>query len=153
MTDNELLDIYSDYRISAFGLTTATGLATVRDGPISHDWIQRFLAAKPRTSADLWRVVKPHVRAIQRDDGVRILADSIAEKPSTDEHDLGCWHDDHAKDRTVKGSNFLTALEHGRAVSLPIGVTLIATTEHYKDKRLANRSGARRSARMRITAA
>ncbi len=27
MNDNELLDIYSDYLISAFGLTTATGLA------------------------------------------------------------------------------------------------------------------------------
>ncbi len=133
MTDNELLDIYSDYLISAFGLTTATGLSTVLDGQISHDRIQRFLAGKPRTSADLWRVVKPHVRTIQRDDGVLILDDSIAEKPYTDENDIVCWHYDHAKDRTVKGINFLTALYHVRDVSLPVGVTLIAKTEHYID--------------------
>jgi hypothetical protein len=135
MTDNELLDIYSDYLISAFGLTTATGLAAVLHGQISHDRIQRFLAGKPRTSADLWRVVKPHVRAIQRDDGVLILDDSIAEKPYTDENDIVCWQYDHAKVRTVKGINFLTALYHVRDVSLPVGVTLIAKTEHYIDKK------------------
>ena len=135
MTDNELLDLYSDYLISAFGLTTATGLAAVLDGQISHDRVQRFLAGKPRTSADLWRVVKPHVRAIQRHDGVLILDDSIAEKPYTDENDLVCWHYDHAKDRTVKGINFLTALYHVAAVSLPVGITLIAKTEHYTDKK------------------
>jgi hypothetical protein len=135
MTDNELLDIYSDYLISAFGLTTATGLAAVLDGQISHDRIQRFLAGKPRTSADLWRVVKPHVRAIQRDRGVLILDDSVAEKPYTDENDIVCWHYDHAKDRLVKGINFLTALYHVQEVSLPVGVTLIAKTEYYIDKK------------------
>ena len=46
MTDNELLDIYSDYLISAFGLTTATGLAATLDGQISHDRVQRFLAGR-----------------------------------------------------------------------------------------------------------
>jgi hypothetical protein len=135
MTDNELLDIYSDYLISAFGLTTATGLAAVLDGQISHDRIQRFLAGKPRTSADVWRVVKPHVRSIQRDTGVLILDDSIAEKPYTDENEIVCWHYDHSKDRTVKGINFLTALYHVQGVSLPIGVSLIAKTEHYIDKK------------------
>ncbi len=135
MTDNELLDIYSDYLISAFGLTTATGLAAALDGQISHDRIQRFLADTPRTSADLWRVVKPHVRTLQRHDGVLILDDSIAEKPYTDENDIVCWHYDHAKDRTVKGINFLTALYHVREVSLPVGGTLIAKTERYIDKK------------------
>ncbi len=135
MTDNELLDLYSDYLISAFGLTTATGLAAVLDGQISHDRIQRFLSGKPRTSADLWRVVKPHVHAMQRDDGVLILDDSIAEKPYTDENDIVCWHYDHAKDRTVKGINFLTALYHVQGVSLPVGITLIAKTDYYIDKK------------------
>jgi len=81
MTDNELLDLYSDYLISAFGQTTATGLATLLDGQISHDRVQRFLAGTKRTSSDLWQTVKPHVRAIQHQDGVLILDDSIAEKP------------------------------------------------------------------------
>jgi hypothetical protein len=135
MTDKELLDIYSDYLISAFGPTTATGLAAMLDGTLSHDRIQRFLAGEKRTSADLWRIVKPHVRTIQRDDGVLILDDSIAEKPYTDENDIVCWHYDHAKDRLVKGINFMTALYHAQDVSLPVGFTLIAKTEHYIDKK------------------
>jgi hypothetical protein len=85
MNNNELLDIYSDYLISAFGLTTATGLATLLGGAVSHDRIQRFLASREFTSADLWRIVKPHVRAVQGDDGVLIIDDRIAEKPYTDE--------------------------------------------------------------------
>jgi hypothetical protein len=53
MNDNELLDIYSDYLVSAFGLTTATGLAGVLDSAVSHDRIQRFLAGRELTSGDL----------------------------------------------------------------------------------------------------
>src|SRR5206468_5886876 len=90
MTDNELLDIYSDYLISAFGLTTATGLSALLEGQISHDRIQRFLASEQRTSNDLWTLVKPHIRAIQQADGVLIVDDSIAEKPYTDENDIIC---------------------------------------------------------------
>ncbi len=135
MTDKELLDIYSDYLISAFGPTTATGLAAMLDGALSHDRIQRFLAGEKRTSADLWRIVKPHVRTIQRDDGVLILDDSIAEKPYTDENDMVGWHYDHATDRLVKGINFMTALYHAQDVSLPVGFTLIAKTEHDIDKK------------------
>lgn len=135
MTDDEILDLYSDYLISSFGQTTATGLAALLDGQISHDRIRRFLAGTVRTSADMWQRVKPHVRAIQRDDGVLILDDSIAEKPYTDENDIICWHYDHAQERMVKGVNFLTALYHAQDVSLPVGVTLIAKTEHYIDKK------------------
>ncbi len=135
MNDNELLDIYSDYLISAFGLTTATGLATLRDGAVSHDRIQRCLAGRELTSADLWRLVKPHVRAVQGDSGVLIVDDSIAEKPYTDENDIICWHYDHAKDRTIKGINFLTVMYHAQGISLPVGFALVAKTEHYVDKK------------------
>src|SRR3972149_11311896 len=112
MTNDDLLDLYSDYLISSFGQTTATGLAALLDGTVSHDRVQRFLASTQRTSAELWHVVKPHVRAIQSNDGVLIIDDSIAEKPYTDENDIVCWHYDHAQDRCVKGINFLTALYH-----------------------------------------
>lgn len=135
MTDKELLDLYSDYLISSFGQTTATGLSALLDGQLSHDRVQRFLASPKRTSAELWTIVKPHVRAIERDDGVLILDDSIAEKPSTDENDIICWHYDHVENRLVKGINFLTALYHASSVSLPVGVTLIAKTEEYIDKK------------------
>ena len=54
MIDKELLDIYTDYLISSFGLTTGTGLSRLLDGAISHDQIQRFLASSVKSGADLW---------------------------------------------------------------------------------------------------
>jgi hypothetical protein len=128
-----LLDLYSDYLISSFGQTTATGLANLLQGGISHDQVTRFLASKPRTSADLWKIAKPFVRRIQSDQAVMIVDDSISEKPYTDENDIVCWHYDHSHQRTVKGINFLTSLYHSQGVSLPIGFALVAKTEHYLD--------------------
>ncbi len=130
-----LLDLYSDYLISSFGQTTATGLANLLKGGISHDQVTRFLSSKPRTSADLWKIAKPFVRRIQSDHTVMIVDDSIAEKPYTDEDDIVCWHYDHTHQRTVKGINFLTSLYHGQGVSLPVGFALIAKTERYFDKK------------------
>jgi len=130
---NQLLDLYSDYLISSFTQTTATGLSKLLDGSISHDQITRFLAGRQKTSADLWFIVKPQVRQIQSEEGVMIIDDSIAEKPYTDENDLICWHYDHVHDRMVKGINFMTALYHSQGVSLPVGFVLISKTEHYLD--------------------
>jgi DDE superfamily endonuclease len=133
MTDKELLDIYSDYLITSFGLTTATGLSSLLEGQVSHDRIRRFLASQKRTSNELWTIVKPHIRAIQREDGVLIVDDSIAEKPYTDENDIICWHYDHTSGGMVKGINFLTVLYHVQGTSLPVGFTVTAKTEQYLD--------------------
>jgi IS4 transposase len=135
MDDKELLDLYSDYLISSFGQTTGTGMAELLGGGISHDRIQRLLSRQDFTSADLWQIVKPHVRAMQQADGVIIVDDSIAEKPYTDENAIICWHYDHAHDRQVKGINFLTALYHAQDISLPVGFRLVAKTEYYTDKK------------------
>ena len=54
MDDKDLLDIYTDYLISSFGLTTQTGLSRLLNGAISHDRIQRFLAKEAKTGKDLW---------------------------------------------------------------------------------------------------
>ena len=62
-----LLDLYGDYLISSFGPTTATGLATLLKGDLSHDQITCFLSGKAPMSADLWRIAKPFVRRIQGD--------------------------------------------------------------------------------------
>lgn len=133
MANDKLLDLYSDYLISAFGQTTATGLSALLNGEISHDSVQRFLAGERRTSADLWQVVKPHVRKIESAEGVLIVDDSIAEKPYTDENEIICWHYDHSQQRNVKGINFVTCLYHSAGISLPVGFELIAKTEHYTD--------------------
>ena len=140
---NQLLDLYSDYLISSFGATTATGLSSLLEGDLSHDQITRFLAGQQRTPADLWHLAKPYVRQIQNEEGALIVDDSISEKPSTDENDIVCWHYDHSTDRQVKGINFMTALYHSQGVSLPVGFTLIAKTEVYldpKDGRAKRRS-------------
>src|SRR5512147_636979 len=133
MKNSKLLDLYSDYLISAFGQTTATGLSALLEGEISHDQVHRSLAGEEQTSADLWRVVKPHVRRIESEEGVAIVDDSIAEKPYTDENEIICWHYDHSQQRTVKGINFVTCLYHHQGVSLPVGFELVRKTERYVD--------------------
>jgi hypothetical protein len=133
--DDQLLDLYTDYLISSFGLVTATGLSTLLGGSVSHDQITRFLASKPHSPADLGRIVKPFVRQLQSADGVLIIDDSIAEKPSSDENDIVCWHYDHAHDCVVKGINFLSCLYHVPDISLPVGFAVIAKTETYIDQK------------------
>src|SRR5271157_124567 len=135
MKREKLLDLYSDYLISAFGQTTATGLSELLNGEISHDHVQRYLAGERQTSVDLWRVVKVHVRKIESESGVLIVDDSISEKPYTDENEIVCWHYDHSKQRAIKGINFVTCLYHNAGVSLPVGYELIAKTEPYIDKK------------------
>ena len=133
MKQTELLDIYSDYLLSSLSDTTATGLARLLDGAISHDQITRFLAGEVQTSAKWWQLVKPLVRELETEVGVLIIDDSIEEKPYTDENDIVCWHYDHSKERNLKGINFLTALYYSNEVSIPVAVQLIAKTEHYVD--------------------
>src|SRR5215207_1665264 len=131
--NQELFDLYTDYLISAFGPTTATGLARVLDGQVSHDQVTRLLASEPKNSADLWRLVKPLVRAIERPDATLSIDDSIGEKPSTDENDIVCWHWSHSFERHVKGIEFLTAFYTVGEVSLPIAFDLVEKTEPYVD--------------------
>jgi len=128
-----IADLYSDYLLASFGATTATGLSQLLEGEVSHDQVTRYLAGTKKTAADLWLTVKSFVRQVQSAQGVLIIDDSIEEKPYTDENDLVCWHYDHAKDRLLKGINFLTALYASHGVSLPVGFHLIAKTEKYLD--------------------
>ena len=122
MTDNtrRLLDLYTDYLLVSFGQATATGLAALLPDVVSHDKVTRFLANNEFGSKDLWKVVKPHVRKIQRQEAVLIFDDTIEEKPYTDENEIINWHFDHTQNRTVKGVNLLTALYHSHEVSLPV---------------------------------
>lgn len=139
MNDKELLDIYTDYLISSFGLTTGTGLSRLLDGAISHDQIQRFLSGKAQNGKDFWKVVKPYVRQIQSKDGDLIVDDSISEKPFTDENEIISWHYDHSKGRNVKGINFVSVVYHVNDISLPVGYHLIEKTEFYIDKKTSKK--------------
>ena len=123
--DKTLLDLYSDYLLSSFGATTATGLSALVDGQISHDQVTRFLSQTDYTSKHLWQQVKSVVRAVEREDGVLIFDDTIQEKPHTDENELICWHFDHSQNRSVKGLNLLNCLYHAGDVSVPVAYELV----------------------------
>lgn len=137
--DKELFDLYTDYLLCSFGKTTATGLAALVEGAVSHDQVTRSLSGEKRTSADLWREVKALVRQVQSEDGAIIVDDSVEEKPSTDLSDLICSHWDHSKGRYVRGINFLTALYQvervGKSCSIPVAFDLVTRTETVMDKK------------------
>ncbi len=133
--NHRILDLYSDYLLSSFGQTTATGLSKLLDGDISHDQVTRMLSSPKMTSKAWWKMVKPSVRQIQQEDGVMIIDDSIVEKPYTDENEIICWHYDHAKGKTVKGINFLTTLYYAQDMALPVAFELVSKTETYLDKK------------------
>jgi len=131
--NKEILDLYTDYLLCSFGQTTATGLSKLMKGAISHDKVSRMLASEKMTSKQWWRMVKRTVRAVEREDGVIIIDDTIVEKPHTDENEIVCWHYDHSKGRNVKGINFLTALYYVQEVALPVAFEIVSKTEVYTD--------------------
>lgn len=107
-----LLDLYTDYLLSSFGQTTATGLSKVLDGAISHDKITRLLSENNFSSKDLWHEVKPLVRKFESNSACLIFDDSLEEKPYTDENEIVGWFYDHNENRNKKGINLLTAFYH-----------------------------------------
>jgi hypothetical protein len=133
--NKELLETYSDYLISSFSYTTATGLSGLLDGAISHDKITRFLATEDFDAKTLWKMVKPLVRKYEQEAGVLIVDDTIEEKPYTDESELVCWHYDHSKDRMVKGINMVNVLYQSEQIRLPVNDTLVEKELWVWDKK------------------
>ena len=123
--NNELLELYTDYRISSFGAATATGLSERVDGTVRHDRVTRVLSERDETSREWWLQVKKAVREIECDDAVLICDDTIQDKPWTDESELICGHFDHGQNRTVTGLNLLNALYHRGGVSIPVACRLL----------------------------
>jgi hypothetical protein len=127
------MELYTDYLLSTFGATTATGLSAMVEGEVSHDRITRLLSQEEYTSKDLWRQVKPMVRSIESDEGVLIFDDTIQEKTWTDESELICWHHDHCSGRTVKGINLLNAVYHSQGATIPVAFELVKKPIQYCD--------------------
>lgn len=131
--NKEYSELYTDYLISTFGYTTATGLSRLVEGQVSHDQITRFLSGAEYSSKDLWLEVKGTVRKVEREDGVLIFDDTIQEKPCTDENEVICWHYDHSKGRAVQGFNLLNCLYHADDISIPVAFELIKKPIEYCD--------------------
>jgi hypothetical protein len=128
-----MLDLYSDYLTSSFGLATATGMSVALDGAVGHDDITRFLSEREYTNKDLWKLVKPVIRKIETDDGVVILDDTIEEKSYTDENDIIAWHYDHVFHRNVKGVNILNSIYHNDQGTVPLGTAIVKKNVQYDD--------------------
>lgn len=145
-----MLDIYSDYLISSFSYTTATGLSDALNGAISHDKITRFLSTKDYGSKQLWKLVKLTIRKIESEEGVFIVDDTIEEKPYTDENELITWHFAHTFGRNVKGVNILSLLYHNKNITIPAAFQPIQKTEQYIDKKTGKKKKGGEVRRLRM---
>lgn len=143
MNNNNILELYTDYLLTSFSYTTATGLSSLLDGELSHDQVTRFLSQKDYTSKELWKVVKQSVRDIEDDEGVLTFDDTVQEKPYSQETDLICWHYDHTVNRSVKGINLLNCLYTANNVSLPVAFEVVTKPTRFcdlKDKKEKRKS-------------
>ncbi|PWQ96851.1 IS701 family transposase [Leucothrix pacifica] len=133
MTKPDIFDLYTDYLITSFSYTTATGLSELVDGAVNHDQITRFLSQQDFTSKELWKVIKRTAREIEADDGVLIFDDTIQAKPHSKENELICWHFDHTVNRSVKGINLLNCLYYANETSLPVAFELVKKPIRFCD--------------------
>jgi hypothetical protein len=56
MKTPDIFDLYTDYLITSFSYTTATGLSDLVDNEISHDQITRFLSQQDFMSGMAFRI-------------------------------------------------------------------------------------------------
>jgi len=122
------LELYTDYLLSSFGATTATGLSQLSDGALSHDDVTRFLRHLGGDSKGLWHQVKKFVRQVEVADGVIAIDDTIIEKAHSDENGLISIHYDHSKDRYVKGINLVSAVYRVAELQIPIAYEVVVKT-------------------------
>ena len=123
-----LEEVYVEYLACSVGAVTATELARLSGGQLSHDQITRALAGPAHGARELWAKVKPLVRAAEKEahgQGVLIIDDTILAKPHSDESELVGWHFDHTVNRAVKGINLLTLFWQGANARLPVGYALV----------------------------
>ncbi len=140
MKNPHLLDLYTDYLMSSFSLTTATGLATIVDGKYSHDQITRFLAQDQLSQKDFWKLIKPVVRQVESEDAVLAVDDFIEEKPHTTMNSLVCYHFDHKVGHSIKGINIVNFLlvsdmDKENQVTIPIAFEPVFKTITYIDEK------------------
>ena len=124
---NKILDLYTDYLMTATGKATCTGISKVLDNSFSHDCFTRMLSSLDIDSKFLWQEGKVYVREVSDSNSLMVLVldDSLQEKIWSDESELVCWHFDHSKQRSIKGVNFISSLLVCDDVSIPVGVEFI----------------------------
>lgn len=138
MKNPELVDLYSDYLLTSFGLSSAVGMSKMLDCEYSHDQISRFLAQTTLTPVDFWKAIKPIVRRVEQEEGVIAVDDFIIDKPHSTENEIICYHFDHKVSRNVKGINVISFLYHteidkSQSIDLPVAYEIVSKPVKYKD--------------------
>ncbi|AUD03751.1 IS701 family transposase [Spirosoma pollinicola] len=128
------LDLYTDYLLSSFGQTTATGLSRLTDGAVGHDAVTDLLNRLQGDNRTLWQHVKPLIRQIQEPDGLLLTDDSIAHKPHSDENGLVTTHYDHTSGQYVRGINFVSLLYQTSQGQCPLSFEPVIKTQQCERK-------------------
>lgn len=132
---NWLLDLYVEYLICTDSYTTATEFSRLVDGEVSHDQMTRCLSKKEYASSDLWIEAKPLCRAVEEEDGVLGVDDTVEEKPYTDENLIVQWYWSSKDNRHVKGINIVSAVYVSNKGSVPIGFEVVRKDTEIIDKK------------------
>lgn len=128
------LDLYTDYLLSSFGQTSATGLSRLTDGAVGHDAVTDLLNRLQGDNRTLWQHVKPLIRQIQETDGVLLTDDSIAHKPHSDENGLVTTHYDHTSGQYARGINFVSLLYQTTKGQCPLSFEPVIKTHQCELK-------------------
>ena len=135
--NRKLINIYSDFLITSFGQTTATNLAQVLNNEISHDTITRFLADKELNSRDFWKIIKPEIRRIQKQNAMIAIDDFLIEKPYSNENGVIAFYFDHVTGKYVKAINVVDAVYLTDEAEIPLDLEVIKKLEYKIDIKTA----------------
>ena len=100
-----IFDLYSDYLLVNQGQTTATGLAALVAGKLSHDAITQSLHQQSYGSSQFWQVVRPFIEQIADPTAVLTLDDTVEATACMDQNPLIRFHYDHCQQKALKGIN------------------------------------------------
>lgn len=122
----DMIDLYSDYLITAFGQTSATRLSRALNNALSHDQITRALNDQLLTHHEYWKLIKPTVREIQEDNASLAIDDVIFEKPHSEENPIIAHYFDHTTNRVVKGVNIVDAAYISSQGRIPLDFEVVS---------------------------
>ncbi|MBK8563178.1 MAG: transposase [Saprospiraceae bacterium] len=141
MRKPDTLELYVDYLIAHQGLVSAKDLSEVLGNALSHDHITWAIAQPELHQKDFWKLVKPFIRRIERDDGCIAVDDFIVEKPHSTPNSIITVNRDHSKQQYSLGINVLNFLytvaseDETMQVKVPLAFEVVSKTEAYMDKK------------------
>jgi hypothetical protein len=139
MRQAQTFELYVDYLIAHQGQVSAVDLSEILDKALSHDHITRTIAQPELDQKAFWKLVKPMVRQVEREDGCVVVDDFLVEKPHSTPNSIITVNWDHAKQHYILSINVLNFLytvtsEDGLGqINLPLAFEVIAKTEAYTD--------------------